>query len=485
MKQIIFLTALLLLIVVIVSCSSNKNGIEVSETQKSMETTVDTITAVDDVNFYSTIDSKDYGGKLFRILLCSGYFFSPYDVSEENGEILNDAAYKRNINIEENLNAKIQYTLIEGSGGESANELMKNVQAGDLAYELVIVHPFIQLTSLIGGGYVMNWNEFDNINFNNSWWNQSFNEALVIGDILPCASSDFIYFNTNALYFNKDIYDMYALDNPYDLVYNNKWTWDKLGEISKTAYLDLNGDGERGKEDQYGYSVMMHHRMVPLTYSCDILSATVGSDGYPTLSNINSEKMINIVNMFYSLLYENEGVFPMQTNLTELDIFRAGQVMLFNYVTQNISALRDLEFDYGMLPMPMYNENQAGYYSLNQSNVMVTPLNLDDTEFFGTVIEALSYESYESVIPALYEVTFENKYLRDEDSYKIFNIIKNSLVYDILWNYSEGSQMAYFLPNLMIKKTTDLTSLYESSYLATENQMKSFYDMAIENYGSE
>jgi len=471
MKKISLIITILMVISNIACSAENTKISEIESIQTEPKT----------YSFYDSLGNVNYNGKPFRILMAQ-YFFSPYDVSEQNGDVLNDAAYERNMNVGEKLNVKIQYTLLAGSGAESANEVIKNVQAGDLLHELAIVHPFIKLTSLIGGGYVLNWNDIGNINFDNPWWNESFNKNLVIGNILPCANSDFIYFNTNAIYFNKDIYNNYEFENLYELVYNYKWTWDKLSEIARGVYIDLNGDGVRNTDDQYGYSIMLHHRMVPLTYSCGILSGSFDENNYPTLKNINSEKMANIVQIFYSLLYENEGVYAMPNGGGELDMFRVGKIMLFNYVTQNISALRDLEFDYGMLPMPMYNENQGNYYSQNQSNVMVAPINLTDTEFFGNVVESLSYESYNIVMPALYEVTFENKYLRDEDSYKMFNIIKKSLLYDILWNYSEGSEMAYFLQRLMSAKQTDLASFYASNYLKTEQQMVAFYDMTIENY---
>ena len=37
--------------------------------------------------------------------------------------------------------------------------------------------------------------------------------------------------------------EKFGLENPYDLVYDGKWTWTKLAEMAETVASDLNGDG--------------------------------------------------------------------------------------------------------------------------------------------------------------------------------------------------------------------------------------------------
>lgn len=45
------------------------------------------------------------------------------------------------------------------------------------------------------------------------------------------------------LFFNKAIFEREGLPNPYELVANKQWTWDKMIEIAKQATRDLDGDG--------------------------------------------------------------------------------------------------------------------------------------------------------------------------------------------------------------------------------------------------
>ena len=446
----------------------------------SAETEADT----GDGFIHDDLGDLDFSGKTFDILYAAGFFFSPYDPESENGEVLNDAAYQRNRDVEERFGASIAYHVLEGSYTEPGEALKKSVMAGDSDYDLVIVHPFGGLTGLISGGIVGDWNALDNIDLSKPYWNASFNRNLAIGPLLPCSSSDFIYFNAGCIYFNREIQESIGLDSPYLSVRDGSWTWEKLRGAAASAYTDLNGNGSEDTDDRFGFTVVLNHRMIPNTYSCGIMSTSFSQDGSPSFENIASEKMQSVVDMFYKLLYESSGVHAFKSGEDELSIFRGGRSLFTEYVTQNIAVLRDLEFDYGMLPLPKYDEAQKDYVTLAQSNVMVYPSNAEDLSFTGAMIEALSCESYNKVMPALYETTFENKYLRDDDSYAMFNIIKSSLTYDILWNYTEGSDLCYFFNKLMEKGSADLASFYSKYGEKTQKTLTDFFEAARSAFGA-
>ncbi|MGM9626288.1 MAG: hypothetical protein ACI3XM_11355 [Eubacteriales bacterium] len=452
---------------------------DTSDNKTYTDTTRETDLISAETELTDGLGDYDFNGAAFNIVTCEGYFFSPYDVEAETGDLLDDAAYQRNRTIEDRFNCDIVYNMLSGSGSEPADAIRNTVAAGDDAYQLGIVHPYIGLSGLITGAYVLDMSNIPNLNYDKPWWNATFNKALSIGNILPCASSDFIYFNSGCIYFNKELAGKYNIEDPYQLVYEGKWTWDKLAELAVGVASDLNGDGKMDTSDQYGYSIINNHRMIPVTYSYGI-SPSSKSDGYITLENLGSDKMHEIVENYFRLIHENEGALLLSSD--ELIPFRDGRVLFLHYVTQNIKALRDLEWDFGILPMPKYDEAQQDYYSLAQSNVMVIPATVSNTEFVGTIIEALSAYSYFHVLPALYETTFNNKYLRDEDSIAMFDIIKNSLIYDPLWNYNTSNNIVYFLSTLMKNGSVDTASFYAANHESAELELRKFFDEALEAY---
>ena len=52
-------------------------------------------------------------------------------------------------------------------------------------------------------------------------------------------------------YFNKTRAADYKLEDPYQLVRDNKWTYEKFIEMASVLPADLNGDGVRDREDAY------------------------------------------------------------------------------------------------------------------------------------------------------------------------------------------------------------------------------------------
>jgi hypothetical protein len=49
--------------------------------------------------------------------------------------------------------------------------------------------------------------------------------------------------STSTLVFNKKLIQDHALENPYEIVHNNRWTLDKMIEMTRGVAQDLNGDG--------------------------------------------------------------------------------------------------------------------------------------------------------------------------------------------------------------------------------------------------
>lgn len=436
------------------------------------------------------IGSYDFGGETFNIVLSSEQMREPYFTESENGDLINDAVFRRTLAIEERFNTKLEHHDTGGNWNEVSEAVRLSVSAGDRAYDLGVAHTFIGLTGLMTAGYLYDWNRLPVVDMDNPWWNSTAGEKLAIDGILLTASSDYVYQRPMVLYFNKGMINDFNLDNPYGLVKDGVWTWDKLTEMAKAVSGDLDGNGIFNEADRYGYSIMLGWQAVTVVQSMGLSLTVRDENGYPKFDPFTTDKMVSIFEKFYNLLYNgNQTLLPVwEPSMGALGgytpLFESGQVLFLHSNTELLQLFREIEIDFGMIPLPKYDENQESYQVICDTQALIVPSDIENPEFSGVISEALAFESYKTVVPAVYEVTFANKYLRDEESYDMFNIIRSGIVYEFGWTYGEGNEMIYALERVMLQKSTDIASFYAKNHERYEKQFARVIDGVREIYGN-
>ena len=138
-------------------------------------------------------------------------------------------------------------------------------------------------------------------------------------------------------------------------------------------------------------------------------------------------------------------------------LFRAGEHLCFPH-------LRDTELNYGILPLPKYDEAQESYHtpvgSWDGAYVCV-PKSTENEERTSTIIERTAYISSQIVTPAYYERTLEGKYIRDEDSYDMISIEIKNRMYDIGLMFDFGG-MQTSITSLATNGRTQFASMLRS-----------------------
>lgn len=72
-------------------------------------------------------------------------------------------------------------------------------------------------------------------------WDKNATEAFSFGNAVYFTTGDITILNkvcTNSILFNKDIIKNNNMEDPYALVREHKWTFDKLVEMAKAAATD-------------------------------------------------------------------------------------------------------------------------------------------------------------------------------------------------------------------------------------------------------
>lgn len=419
--------------------SSDAESTDGTTTQTDSETTVDPL---DD-----ELPETDYGGYEFRFYTF-GNFAAMYAPAEENGDIVNDATYRRNRTVEERFDVKI-LSVDSGSTNEvnHTKALEKIILSGDDAFDVALNYGK-RLAGQSVSGYYKNLHDVEWLNFSKPWWSAQLVEDLTFMDCMYFCSSNLQYEEfaaSKVYYFNKTKADEYKLDNLYQLVFDGKWTIDKLISMTKDVYEDVNGDGKHDTGDFYGMLTTVSHNSWAVVFDIPVWEKREDSLEVAAMN----DRMIEAFDIIRSWYYESDGLYTWSSYNAAKDemrqMFINGRgLFTFGFVGDSGTYYRDTEVDYGMLPFPKYDEEQESYrvfYGANSSNMFTIPKQAADTSRTGMIIEALSAEGYKQLIPVYYEVALKAKYLRDEDSTKMLDLITKartisfSYCYD---NYTAG-----------------------------------------------
>jgi len=444
-------------------------------------------------------DDLDFGGAEFRILHRNGDngLYGDGDVFEvevfaeaENGDIINDAIYKRNKLVEERLNIKITPIGIIDASWNKAYDFFKYIQrsvsAGDDEFDVVLGYAAL-MPQYAMQGLFFDVNSFPHIDYDKTWWSQNFMDEMSIGGKCYLLEGDYalsLLARAMCVYYNKDYAKDLGIENLYQTVLNGDWTIDKIGEISKSAYIDLNGNGIKDDGDRFGTTITIGTYIDNLWFAFDQPVTIMDSDGFPVLA-ANTAKMAEMVSKTYDFLYNNEGVNALVENLefelASLNNFSAGNTLFWTNTLYKNVMLRATETDYGILPYPKWDKAQERYMTGAQDNfsIIAIPVTCSNKELVGASLEALAAESYRSVTPAYYEIALKTKYLRDDESAMMLDIIRDGLSFNFGAYHTDSiGDLRLQYRFLMGNKQSDWVSTYEKK----ENQYQKGLEKTIENY---
>lgn len=490
MKRIIIsILAVLLLVQTLVSCGdSSQSESETSAAQQTEETTLAAETEAAETKLTADLPDKDFGGKPFTVLGLDHNtyeFFDNFEIyaESENGEIVNDAVYKRNLEIEEKYNVKIMQELLP----EPEKTLRSVVTAGDDPYNSAFVE-IRHLPSMATAGIFKNLNTLPYIDFTKPWWNSKANEGLSIGDKLYFTSSDFLLVekgNTFILIFNKEMAKNYEAGDLYSVVDRGEWTAEALRVIINKVAADLDNDGKMGEADRFGIGSGTTNSSVVMLIGFGNRMTSKDKDNNLILT-MNNERFISSIDKIYQTIFDRrvaliDGDF--KTNVSKF--FNEGRVMFDVGVIRYLKSRSSTsDIDYGVIPLPKYDENQEEYYTttdLYGAMVISVPITSNEDELNGFMLEALSEASSRTTLPAYYETACKTKYTYDEQSPRMLDLICRGIVFDTMFFYDFGKLRTAVGGEL--RKSAE--NKFASTYASKESAAIAEIDKLVELYNQQ
>lgn len=424
------------------------------------------------------LPERDYGGEEFNITI-NTYCESGFHAEELTGDVLSDAIYERNKAVGDRFNVKFNF--ISDTYDNVTTLVQNSVLPGDDEYQLCAQHA-LKANSWVLADILMNWYDVPYVDFEKPWWSDSNINDLTYNNTALLAVGDFSLTTigrTYAIYYDKVHAESYKLPDMYQLVRDGKWTIDKLSELTKDIYTDLNSDGKRDFEDFYGYTTSVASNIGAYLFTSGIKIIEDGEivlDVGKTTDLITKLITLTQVNegTFYDLNYKNANGnlhYPGPEKMAEGTTLFASAM-----IESGITYLRNAGNDYGIIPYPKYDEEQKDYITIVDGGftVLAVPKTVEDPERSGIIAEALCAETYKNVIPVYYEIALKEKGARDEESIEMIDFIMSKRVYDFGYVFDNWKGFGFCIEKLVQNGDPNFASYHAANINSVE---KAYSDM--------
>lgn len=404
-------------------------------------------------SFDPGLPATDFEGRIFNILTKAGWtddwFESSIYTEELNGEVLNDAVFERNLHVQETYNVVLEE--IAGESGTFVTNVQSAVTAGDDIYDVVM--PALGHAGSLGiDGYLHDLNNVEHLNFEQKWWDSRSIEDLSIANKIFMVSGDVSTLNNDATWctmINLQVLENFGFETPYHYVANDEWTFDTYKTLCAGASIDLDGDGDFDSADSIANLTQNENAtamVIAFGYNLlekdenDIPYFHMEGDErlYEILTNLSEFMLDTTVSLNYHN-YGSEGYHLLTTKM-----FEENRGLFWITNLQMVIRLREMETDFGIAPCPKYDEQQENYSNVVWSvgSYSCVPISAGDASASGLILEAMAAKSREVLRPAYYETALSMKYLRDQESIEMLDLVIDNRTYDLELAFSFGSSTA-------------------------------------------
>jgi len=224
-------------------------------------------------------------------------------------------------------------------------------------------------------------------------------------------------------------------------VKDSTWTLDKFLEMASEAAADVDGDGKMGETDRWGFTTeSAMFRWLAESFGARTLVRSGNKFEYA----INDERFLAVTESISRLAtmtdvvtLADDGIITASTYgsvFYHMEALFAQDLALFHSGTfDDLTRMRTYDADYGIVPLPKFNEAQDDYYhSVSWSGAQVfMPITIKDTNTAGIVLENMGWESHFILTPVFYDLFMSEKLSRDEESKEMLDIIFSTKYYDL------------------------------------------------------
>ncbi len=378
----------------------------------------------------------NYGGKDFNVFTWDGSTDWVLEFSSELSKI-DASTYYHLATVEQELG--INFTTTEQPGGyyQMSDFVQKlYVMSGDDGIDLVCQYSLCASVGTHEGIYT-DLLKLDYINWDAKYWSQNLRQTNTINNKMYWCTGDMTASTIRNMYLIAYNFDM-AADNQmgdlYEVVKEGKWTIEKLKTLTADIWDDENDNTIRDHGDMFGFVGGAYNAYDAFQYSCNLPCVVVNNMGELEInSDLNGERGVDITNEIKDLLHNSQGTYAnTKDNKTwEKPIEEEKAVFALYHAESLISSLVKTDINYGILPMPKYDEAQENYHTaLTMTYSMFSvPAVANDPNMSAAVLESMSHSGYVSLAPTVFEA-LQYRYSKRAEDTEMLTILRDGIIYE-------------------------------------------------------
>lgn len=460
--------------------TETETKIPVSSGDTENETVTETESETEPVYpaYTDTFGGTDCNMLYFDAVAFCGWSTIPCDINEPEltGDALSDAVFMRNRKLEEQYDVKLS---AEGYTDMSKCSLIeKQVLSGDSQYDIVFPS-WNTMYSFVTGHYVTDLEGL--FDFSMPWYDVKSLDAFSIKGKTYAVISDATYMDkllSMAILFNQQMVTDYALGDIYGMVLDGTWTFEEMVKMCETVSEDVDGNEKYDRNDRYGL-INQDDGIYELYNGGGLYFCRIGDDGVPVIADDN-ELSITVLQKILNLMNDNRLFFNrVKQGLSTVEIcnmFAEGRGLFILRQIQAAFELRNMETDFGIIPVPKMYEGQEDYHTSIGYTVATTqciPAVTKDLQISVVILDTMAAESYYSVNGILYDTILGQKLARDAVSRENLSIIFNNRFYDPGCIYNFGSIASDWMANVG-KGADQVVSLIKKNQPKIEKAIETF-----------
>lgn len=458
-----------MLTVSLAACGKAETPPDTTTAPSGAETTTQVTTAVTTENPY---DENGYlkdglpedltlNGETVNVYIAdynSAYAVDMY-AEQLTGDRLHDTVYHVTASVEERLGVDLAYRTKQFVWADFTNfqaEVTNEILSGTSSFDILFgVHHYA--AQMVKNNYFVDLSKTPHVDLTKPWYNQTILDTVMPTDYISFVAGSFSLVNIKsafAMYYNADLYaSLGRTEDLIALVKEGKWTREKLEALTLDAYADLDGDNVADPSDRYGitFGDWNKYCCFPAAFDIEIVGR---DDANSFVCRFDSERAVDAVAYLCSLIHDNPTTLPaLSSSVADANSymvdsgggnrvskpFMDGNAMFtFSLVGDAATISPNVEFNFGILPTPKWDESQETYQtSLQRSCYALIPTTVQNETAAGAVLEAISSETYRTLVPEYCDVMLKTRYSNSQDVSDMYALILDSIIFDPGVEYSQ------------------------------------------------